>query len=191
MALYRAKRYSDTQLGRRDREEVMGRNLRRSGLVLLMWIPAIPLAAQPAAPIPSPVAPAASSPAASAAPAAPAPANGPEGRTPPPSGVAAAAPPPGPADTGPGSSASTAPPARVTLADPVLTCKTLSELLLWENKETDGAVLRRTVAEQSCRNLPGGTAVSVAETATIKGTAYHCLNVEGESECVWAGAVGR
>jgi hypothetical protein len=82
-------------------------------------------------------------------------------------------------------------PARLTLPDPVLTCRTLSELLLWDDKETDGEVLRRTVAEQTCRNLPGGTAVSVAETATIRGTAYQCLHVEGETECLWAGAVAR
>jgi hypothetical protein len=62
---------------------------------------------------------------------------------------------------------------------------------LWDNKETDGEVLRRTVAEQTCRNLPGGTAVSVAETATIRGTAYQCLHVDGESDCLWAGAVVR
>ena len=81
-------------------------------------------------------------------------------------------------------------PASVTLANPVLTCKTLSELLLWDNKSTEGEVLRRTVAEQTCRNLPSGTVVTVTETATIRDRSYQCLRV-GADECVWAGAVHR
>ncbi len=81
-------------------------------------------------------------------------------------------------------------PASVTLASPILTCKTLSELLLWDNKATEGEVLRRTVAEQTCRNLPSGTVVTVTETATIRDRTYQCLRV-GADECVWAGAVHR
>lgn len=78
----------------------------------------------------------------------------------------------------------------MTLASPILTCKTLSELLLWDNKATEGEVLRRTVAEQTCRNLPSGTVVTVTETATIRDRTYQCLRV-GADECVWAGAVHR
>lgn len=149
----------------------MGPILRRSGVVLMMMgFAAAPAAAQPAAPTPRPSAPPESS--SSPGPPAPATSNAP------------AAPVPSAGDARPA-------PLRVTLPDPVLTCKTLSELLLWDNKETDGAVLRRTMTERTCRNLPGGTAVSVAETATIKGTAYQCLIPEGESDCVWAGAVDR
>ncbi|HEX2552140.1 MAG TPA: hypothetical protein VHL98_00465 [Microvirga sp.] len=100
-------------------------------------------------------------------------------------------PPANPPGTAPGAPAPPAAGPRITLSEPVLTCRTLSELLLWDNKDTDGEVLRRTIAERTCRNLPGGTAVSIAERATIKGTAYQCLTVDGEGDCLWAGAVAR